>query len=366
MPTNADVVWSAVLSLSRTTSEFTAADVETAIGENSPTNRTIRNRLNGMEQMGFLSSRGGYGKVPRTYEPTHALVGNNIPEDNGDTEPRSFPYPGGKTRLAQWIQAHLPSHECYVEPFAGSAAVLLGKPPSRVEILNDADNMLIRVFKTIQRHPEELEARLSEIAFSREIHERWREHLETGDWPDDDVEATARWFTLRYTQHSAKLTGPSGFKTSKKANPATAFQNAKQALPALSERLDGVILESDDWMAVAERYDGPDTVQYFDPPYAEGKGDALYNHEGAFDHERLAEWCADAESRWLVSYEQIPAVFDLDGYHVVERETEYTSGAREGSETRETTERLICNFDPESTPGFVSDGMQQNRLGAFE
>jgi hypothetical protein len=38
-------------------------------------------------------------------------------------------YYGGKTRLAAKIAALLPPHEHYVEPFAGSLAVLLARSP---------------------------------------------------------------------------------------------------------------------------------------------------------------------------------------------------------------------------------------------
>lgn len=262
---------------------------------------------------------------------------------------RTVPYPGGKTSLAPWIVEHLPSHECYVEPFAGSAAVLAEKERSRVEVLNDADEMLVRAYRTLRSRLDELEERLREIPFARRTHNDWKEHLATGEWPEDNIEATARWLFLRYSQHSAKLVDASGFKTSKKTNPARAWSNAKDALPALSDRLDAVIIESGDWETVADRYDGPDTLLYFDPPYAEGKGDELYRHSGEFSHDRLARWLSSSESRWMLSYETVPECIDTARYHVVERETTYRGSARDGEQVKEATERLICNFDPTET-----------------
>lgn len=260
---------------------------------------------------------------------------------------RTVPYPGGKTSLAPWIVDKLPEHTCYVEPFAGSAAVLARKPRSTVEVLNDADDMLTRTYKVIRDDLGELEDRLASIPYSRGVHNEWKTHLTTREWPDDDVEAAARWFFLRYSQHSAKLVDQSGFKTSKVTNPASAFANAVDALPALADRLDGVIIENGDWQTVAERYDGPESLQYFDPPYADGKGDELYTHSGEFSHSRLVNWLEDSESRWILSYETLPDCLDPDPYYIVERETTYRGSARDGEATKEATERLICNFNPD-------------------
>jgi len=284
-------------------------------------------------------------------------------EPTDGVDPRSVPYPGGKTALAPWVCRHLPAHECYVEPFAGSAAVLVEKDRSTVEVLNDADGMLIRAYRTIRDDLGELVDRLQSVPYARTLHEDWKRHLDTGEWPADDVEATARWLFLRYSQHSAKLTASSGFKTSKVTNPGKAWANARDALPALADRLDGVILETGDWMDVANQYDGPDTVQYFDPPYCEGKGDELYRHAGTFDHGRLADWLVSAESNWLVSYEALPRELeakviashrddDRDTLYVLTEETEYRGSARDGDECKTATERLVCNFDPEQTPAF--------------
>ena len=70
-----------------------------------------------------------------------------------------FPWFGGKRRAAAAIWAALGDPAGYVEPFAGSAAVLLARPPfegRRVETLNDADGWLVNVWRSIRLSPSEV------------------------------------------------------------------------------------------------------------------------------------------------------------------------------------------------------------------
>lgn len=68
-----------------------------------------------------------------------------------------FPYFGGKSKIAQsiwnYIGADIPN---YVEPFAGSLAVLLARPggAGKIETVNDFDGLLANVWRSIKQDPE--------------------------------------------------------------------------------------------------------------------------------------------------------------------------------------------------------------------
>lgn len=65
-------------------------------------------------------------------------------------------YPGSKWSLADWIISFFPDHHSYLEPFAGSLAVLLNKPRSNIETVNDMDDNVVNLFYQIRKDPERL------------------------------------------------------------------------------------------------------------------------------------------------------------------------------------------------------------------
>ncbi len=70
-----------------------------------------------------------------------------------------FIYFGGKRRVANRIWRSLGDVDNYVEPFAGSLAVLLGRPrwhQGRVETVNDIDGMIVNVWRAMQHAPDEV------------------------------------------------------------------------------------------------------------------------------------------------------------------------------------------------------------------
>ena len=68
-----------------------------------------------------------------------------------------FPWFGGKSRVAHIVWQHFGDVRNYVEPFAGSLAVLLGRPSEpKIETVNDLDCWIANFWRALQADPEQL------------------------------------------------------------------------------------------------------------------------------------------------------------------------------------------------------------------
>jgi site-specific DNA-adenine methylase len=94
-----------------------------------------------------------------------------------------FPWFGGKSGATDPVWAAFGQVDNYVEPFAGSAAMLLGAPPDkRIETLNDFDGFVANFWRAIAHDPEAV--------------------AHHADWPCNEVDLFARhsWL-VRQTQN---------------------------------------------------------------------------------------------------------------------------------------------------------------------
>ena len=68
----------------------------------------------------------------------------------------AFGWYGGKFSHLDWLLPLLPECHHYCEPFAGSGAVLLNRPPSPVETYNDLDGEVANFFRVLRDAKAEL------------------------------------------------------------------------------------------------------------------------------------------------------------------------------------------------------------------
>jgi DNA adenine methylase len=175
-------------------------------------------------------------------------------------------YHGGKWKLAPWLQLFFPPHRVYVEPFGGGASVLLRKARAYGEIYNDLDGEVVNVFRMLRDRGPDLKAALELTPFSR------IEFDLSYQRSDDPLEQARRTIARSFMGFgSAAATGErSGFRANSNRSgttPAHDWANLADAIPALVDRLRGVVIENRDALRVAVNHDADDTLHYFDPPY---------------------------------------------------------------------------------------------------
>lgn len=206
-------------------------------------------------------------------------------------------YHGGKWMLAPWVISYFPVHKIYVEPCGGAASVLMRKPRSFAEVYNDLDGEVVNVFRVL-RDPAaaaDLERLLRLTPFARE------EFNGSYEPSDDPIEQARRTVVRCFMGHGSTAQNPSqrtGFRfrtySSNRTGPAD-WLNYPNALGAMSERLQGVLIENRPATRVIEEHDSADTLHYVDPPYVaaaryigrpDSGGARGYRHEMTDDQHR--------------------------------------------------------------------------------
>jgi DNA adenine methylase len=213
-------------------------------------------------------------------------------------------WPGGKRRLAKHILPLFDNpHQCYVEPFAGGAALLFMRDtPAPVEVLNDMHSELVHLYRCVRHHLDELVRQFRWALASREMFE-WAkmERPETLT----DIQRAARFLYLQKLAFGAKVSGHT-FGTSAMQPPRLNLLRLEEDLSAAHLRLARVTIEHLPWQDCIRRYDRPDTLFYLDPPYwqTEGYGNTFPWPE----YEQLADVMASLQGRAILSINDHPDI----------------------------------------------------------
>lgn len=210
-----------------------------------------------------------------------------------------IPWMGGKRRLAKHILPLLPAHTCYVEPFAGAAAIFFAKAPSEVEVLNDVNGELVNLYRVVQHHLEEFCRQFKHALISRQMFE-WQKM----SVPETltDIQRAARFFYLQKLSFGAMLNGNFGYSTT--CPPRLNLLRIEEELSAAHIRLAGATIEHLDWANCIQRYDAAHSLIYADPPYWDTEG---YGVEFGLDqYDRMATLARSVKGRMMISVNDHP------------------------------------------------------------
>lgn len=176
-----------------------------------------------------------------------------------------FKYPGSKSRCVEEISLHLPYRTSYIEVFGGSAAILLSREKSKLEVYNDRFAGLVAFFRCM-RDTVKAEALINRFEWCLHSREEFIFCKET--WKDvtDDVERAARFL---YIQHYsfAGIGKYFGRSTTSQNSMAAITDKLKAEWRPFHQRLKHVIVENQDWREMLQDFESPEAVFYLDPPY---------------------------------------------------------------------------------------------------
>jgi DNA adenine methylase len=237
-----------------------------------------------------------------------------------------FPYFGGKRKVSRLVWEKLGNVNNYVEPFAGSLAVLLGRPEyGTIETVNDINGWITNFWRAVKTDPEavasicdwpvnelDLNSRHSwMIDRSPGLVERLSADPEYFDselagwwvwgqcaWIGDDWANAGRnrkKSTLPAT-HSKGLNSRPHLGRGSGINAVVMRENLTKTFRRLSDRLRFTRVCCGDWTRVCS-YSALDfhgsTGIFFDPPYSVKDRANCYHHDSRSVAKDVAAWCRD-------------------------------------------------------------------------
>ncbi|MFY9327157.1 MAG: DNA adenine methylase [Georgfuchsia sp.] len=247
------------------------------------------------------------------------------------------PWIGGKSRLAKRILPLFPEHSCYVEAFAGGAALFFRKEPVEAEVLNDINGDLVNLYRVVQHHLEEFIRQFKWSLVSRQMY-GWLNT--TRPETLTDIQKAARFYYLQRQGFGGKVEGRT-FGTATTSAPKLNLLRIEEDLSQAHLRLARATIEHLPWADCIRRYDRPHTLFYCDPPYfgTEGYGVDF----GIEQYDAMAELARSITGKMVISVNDIPAMRSaFKGLHIETTDITYSVGG--AGRAKKTSELIITNF----------------------
>lgn len=279
-----------------------------------------------------------------------------------------FPYFGGKSRIAHEVWARFGNVPNYVEPFAGSLAVLLSRPTlPRNETVNDIDCFLTNFWRALRDDPDgvahwadypvseiDLHARHQWLVAQKDFIEAMRRDPDyydvkiAGWW----VWGICAWIGNGWCRDATCRGIPYITRGGRGIHRAT-IADLHTYFAALSARLRRVRICCGDWKRVCgyspTTHNGT-TAVFLDPPYGKqtGRNDGGYTFEGGDVTREVHAWCVEHQDDpklriALCGYE---GEYDLPGWECLAWKAKGGYGNRGNGAGRANRHRERVWFSP--------------------
>ena len=227
-----------------------------------------------------------------------------------------FPWFGGKRSVVDCVWSRLGRPKHYIEPFCGSAAMLLAaSEPASLEVVNDVNGFVANFWRATQHQPDDVAMWATYPVSHVDLGARHRwlmEHrgdlagLQEADWPGDAKIAgwwlwgQCCWIGSGWCDWVGQIPHVSDAGMGVQAvgqiphvgnaGRGPSAEVAYKWLTSLSRRLERVRLIHGEWdRCLNSHYGGTDTAVFLDPPYR--AYESVYTAIGVAD--KVESWARD-------------------------------------------------------------------------
>ncbi len=198
----------------------------------------------------------------------------------------------GKQNLTTWIVKHFPDdyeQYDYLEPYCGSASILLGKSPvedGKMEILNDTDLGIIRIFQALRDEPKYFISKIRRTTFSERVFNKELKKNEEGKFKDYIDEAANEFILRRMSRGGDKkiFARPRGEELGIKT-----WKEIASSLNPIAKRVQNTFIFNKPAIQTIAAFNEDNTLLYCDPPNASESSDVGENEMAIDEHEILAK-----------------------------------------------------------------------------
>lgn len=205
--------------------------------------------------------------------------------------------------IARRLLKHFPEHRIYLEPFGGGASLLLNKLPAPIEIYNDLDERITRLFRVLPNQGDAFQKHVQLVPYSRvEFNTAARYPLHATD-VEKAVCDFIRW-RQSFSGHGSSWSYSRTVSHGGMAGQVNAWWTAIEGLPEVIDRLRRVQITCEPAVASIQRFDHNKAFIYCDPPYVSTTRVArdVYLHEMTDrNHRELAQVLHKCNAKVMLS-----------------------------------------------------------------
>lgn len=260
-------------------------------------------------------------------------------------------YPGGKSRVADWLVSLFPTFDEYREPFVGGGSVFIETKQTfkiRKYWINDLYYDLYCFWDVLKHNYKSVE---NLVKSWKEEHKDGRELYsfiisKLSNFETSKTERAAAFFIVnRISFSGTSMSG--GF--SQEAFEKRFTDSSIDRMVDIPQLLDAVKITNLDYSELLSN-NGNNVFVFLDPPYYTATKSALYGKNGelhkGFNHERFADDIKKCRHKWMITYDNSDYIKELyKDYQITPFEFMYGMCNTTKNKGKTGKEILITNYD---------------------